>query len=120
MKRTLIIALALALVMGTTAIAETVETVPTEVEAAVDVSTEEAENQAQEKAEDASTITLEDAITALHDARIEARVESLKAELDGYVAGGKLTQEQADLILKQFSEEKKDQRHDRHGGQEKG
>jgi len=97
MKRTLIIALALALAMGTTAIAETVETVPAEVEAAADVSTEEVEDQAQEKAEDASTIPLEDAITALHDARIEARVESLKAELDGYVAGGKLTQEQADL-----------------------
>jgi len=36
-------------------------------------------------------------------------VESLKTELDEYVAAEKLTQEQADLILKQFSEGKQDQ-----------
>ena len=36
-------------------------------------------------------------------------MESLKTELDEYVAAEKLTQEQADLILKQFSEGKQDQ-----------
>ena len=52
MKRTLIITLALALVLGTTAIAETTESVPTEVEAAVDVSAEETEEQEQATAEE--------------------------------------------------------------------
>ena len=127
MKRTLIITLALALALGTTAIAETAEPVPTEVEAAADVSTEEAGDQAQVAAEETdsktseASVTLEDALKALREARKEAKLNELKAELDKYVAAGKLTQEQADLILKQFSE-KKDQRHgqkrNRRGGQQ--
>jgi len=129
MKRTLIIALALALALGTTGIAETAEPVPTEVEAAADVSTEEAGDQAQVAAEETdsktseASVTLEDALKALREARKEAKLNELKAELDKYVAAGKLTQEQADLILKQFSE-KKDQRHgqkrNRRGGQQDG
>ena len=127
MKRTLIIALALALALGTTAIAETAESVPTEVEAAADVSAEETEVEA---AADVSTeeagkqVNLEDALKALHNARIEACVESLKAELEGYVDAGKLTQEQADTILKQFSAQKQSQRngqkHNRCGSQQNG
>lgn len=113
MKRTLTVILALALALGTTAMAEPVPT-----EAVAGVSAEEAVIQAQatmDKAEaeepnsTESSANLEDAIKAFHNARIEACVESLKAELDGYVAAGKLTQEQADLIRKQFSEGKQDQ-----------
>ena len=49
-------------------------------------------------------------------------MESLKAELDGYVAAGKLTQEQADTILKQFSTKAQGQgpEHNRRGGQRDG
>ena len=45
------------------------------------------------------------ALEALQEARAEKSLEALKAELDVYVAEGKLTQEQADLIVKHFQEE---------------
>ena len=43
-----------------------------------------------------------DALNALRKARFEKALEALQAELDEYVAAGKLTQAQADLILENF------------------
>lgn len=44
------------------------------------------------------------AFKAFHKARMEARLEELEEELDGYVEEGSITQEQADLILDAFIE----------------
>ena len=46
-----------------------------------------------------------EAMNALREARAGRSQEALKAELDAYVAEGKLTQEQADLILRHAGEE---------------
>ena len=70
--------------------------------AAVDAPDEEAESDA-----------LAEALEALHKARMEKAQEELKAELDEYVAAGKLTQEQVDLIMKHFQDMERD---DRPGG----
>ena len=121
MKRTLIITLALALALGTAAMAETVPT-----EAAAVASTEEVVQEqatAGETDDSEASVTFEDALKALRDARQEARQDELKAELDGYVAAGKLTQEQADVILKQFSyktDQKQGQKHNRRGDRQRG
>ena len=121
MKRTLIITLALALALGTAAMAETVPT-----EAAAVASTEEVVQEqatAGETDDSEASVTFEDALKALRDARQEARQDELKTELDGYVATGKLTQEQADVILKQFSDktdQKQGQKHNRRGDRQRG
>ena len=52
---------------------------------------------------------LNDALTAYkaakQESRKQARLASLKEELDGYVAAGSLTQEQADLLLSYYAEQ---------------
>ena len=54
-----------------------------------------------------------DALEALREARAGRSVEALKAELDAYVAEGKLTREQADLIIKDFQERQEEGQPDR-------
>ena len=67
----------------------------------------------EEAQSDAESDALGEALEALHKARMEKAQEELKAELDEYVAAGKLTQEQADLIMKHFQDMERD---DRPGG----
>ena len=55
---------------------------------------------------------VDEALQALEEARSGRSVEALKAELDAYVAEGKLTREQADLIIKHFQESPDDVRHE--------
>ena len=57
----------------------------------------------------AESTALTEALEAYSKAKAESRklevLTSLKEELDGYVADGALTQEQADLILKYYAEQ---------------
>jgi hypothetical protein len=55
---------------------------------------------------------VDEALQALEEARSGRSVEALKAELDAYVAEGKLTREQADLIIKHFQESPDEGRHE--------
>jgi hypothetical protein len=56
---------------------------------------------------------VDEALEALQEARADRSLEALKAELDAYVAEGKLTQEQADLIIRDFQERQDEGRRDR-------
>ena len=62
---------------------------------------------AQQPAADASSdnTALQDAFNAYRTARQSDQQEELEAELKSYVASGKLTQEQADLILNYYKEQ---------------
>ena len=62
---------------------------------------------AQQPAADASSdnTALQDAFDAYRAARQSDQQEELEAELKSYVASGKLTQEQADLILNYYKEQ---------------
>ena len=57
----------------------------------------------------ASADALKEALSALESARKNSRkqalLDALKKELDGYVANGKLTQAQADMILQYYAEQ---------------
>ena len=95
----MILAMTLALSLGLTALAEgTADSVP-EAPAAVT-----AVDEAQAKAN-----ALNEALTAYSNAKADSRkqayLDSLKQELDAYVAAGKLTQDQADLIYKYYVEQ---------------
>ena len=65
------------------------------------------EQDAQQPAADASSdnTALQDAFDAYRAARQSDQQEELEAELKGYVESGKLTQEQADLILNYYKEQ---------------
>ena len=94
----MLLALMLAVSLGALALAEG-ENDTTAATAAAD-----ALKQAEENSQ-----ALTDALTAYNNAKQEsrkqARLASLKEELDGYVAAGSLTQEQADLLLNYFAEQ---------------
>lgn len=95
----MILAMTLALSIGLTALAEgTADPVP-ETPA-----TGTAVDEAQAKAN-----ALNEALTAYRnvkaDSRKQAYLDSLKQELDTYVAAGKLTQDQADLIYEYYVEQ---------------
>ena len=98
------IALALALVMGVVAFAETAEPstdpVPTVTEEAP---TEEAAPAAEAEKTDDNT-ALQEALEAYRSARESKRVDELTEELNGYVEAGTMTQKQADLILNSVKE----------------
>ena len=98
------IALALALVMGVVAFAETAEPstdpVPTVTEEAP---TEEAAPAAEAEKTDDNT-ALQEALEAYRSARESKRVAELTEELNGYVEAGTMTQKQADLILNSVKE----------------
>ena len=95
----MILALLLALSLGMVALAE--GTTDNTQEAPV---TETADNEAQAKAD-----ALNEALTAYSNAKADSRkqayLDSLKQELDAFVAAGKLTQDQADLIYEYYVEQ---------------
>lgn len=98
------LALVLALVMGMAALAENAATEVPELPAAEDI------QPAEQPADDATDATADDtalldAFKAYREAKISAREEALETELQGYVESGKLTQEQADLILNWYKEQ---------------
>lgn len=101
------IALALALVMGVVAFAETAEPATDPVPAVTEEApTEEAapEAPADEAAKADDNAALQEALEAWRSARESKRVDDLTEELNGYVEAGTMTQEQADLILNSVKE----------------
>ena len=98
------IALALALVMGVVAFAETAEPSTDPVPAVTEEApTEEAAPAAEAEKTDDNT-ALQEALEAYRSARESKRVDELTEELNGYVEAGTMTQEQADLILNSVKE----------------
>ncbi|MBO4299644.1 MAG: hypothetical protein J5998_12700 [Clostridia bacterium] len=91
----LIFALVAAMILSIAALAEGSTETP-EVPAI-----EETQPSEEQSAEDAA---LQEALDAYRATRQESKREALEAELNGYVASGKLTQEQADLILNYYQE----------------
>ncbi len=113
MKRIIIaLTLAMALILGIVALAETADATAPAEQIEQTAPAEQTEPTAPEDAETeapaAEETTLEDAFKALGDARFSARMDALQAELDEYVAAGKLTQEQADLIVNSLKEKQED------------
>ena len=108
MKNTIIgIALALALVMGVAAFAETAEPATDPVPAVTEEAPAEDAAAAapaadSEKVDD--NAALQEALEAYRGARESKRVDDLTEELNGYVEAGTMTQEQADLILNSVKE----------------
>jgi len=103
MKKLIGIALVLALALGIAAFAETAaDPAPAGETPAV---TEQAPAATAEvtKVEDDSA-ALNEAMDAYRSARQQKAVTDLETELNGYVADGSLTQEQADLILNNAKE----------------
>ena len=101
------IALALALVLGIAAFAETAEPATEPVpalteEAPVEDTATEAPAAEAETADDSAA--LQEALEAYRAAKESEHLDDLTEELNGYVAAGKLTQEQADLILNSMKE----------------
>lgn len=103
-KALLIAALALALVLGVVALAENTGTEAPELPAASDVQGAEEQPSTGDAGDTADDAALQDALNAYRAAQQSSRAEELEAELNGYVASGKLTQEQADLILKYYKD----------------
>ena len=96
------IALALALVMGVVAFAETAEPATDPVPAVTEEAPAEEAAAETEKTDD--NAALQDALEAYRRARESKRVDDLTEELNGYVEAGSMTQEQADLILNSVKE----------------
>ena len=100
------LSLALVLVLGVVALAEN-EAQPPELPAAGDLQTPPTDA-AQAPADDTQATqdntALQEALQAYREARESAREQELQNELNGYVADGKLTQEQADLIMNYYKE----------------
>ena len=104
------LSLALVLVLGVVALAENEAQVP-ELPAAGDLQAPveaPAQDNAQAPADDAQATqddtALQQALEAYRTAKESGREQALQDELDGYVAAGKLTQEQADLIMKYYKD----------------
>ena len=110
------LALALAIVMGVTALAENAEPGAPAVEAQAPEETP-ATDDAQATTDDSAA--LREALDAYRAAKQDKRLEELESELNGYVAAGKLTREQADLILNQYKD-RQTQRNDARGNKGKG
>ena len=100
---TMLTALMLVLGLGAFAMAEGTTEAPA-AESAAGTEAADALKEAEEKNQ-----ALNDAMTAYNNAKAEswkqARIASLKEELDAYVAAGSLTQEQADLLLSYYTEQ---------------
>ena len=103
------IALALALIMGVVAFAETAEPatdpVPAVTEEAPAEDTTTEDTTAEAPAAEANNAALQEALEAYRTARESKRVDDLAEELNGYVEAGTMTQEQADLILNHVKEQ---------------
>ena len=102
------LSLALVLVLGVVALAENAPQTP-ELPAASDLQTPtEAPEAAPATGDSTQTAqdntALQEALQAYQAARESDREQALQDELDGYVAAGKLTQEQADLIMNYYKE----------------
>ena len=101
--------LALVLALGVTALAESPAETPADSTASNAVKSAIEDAQAAADAAQAESTALNEALEAYGKAKSESRklaiLTSLKEELDGYVAAGSLTQEQADLILKYYAEQ---------------
>ena len=100
------LALALALVMGVVAFAETAEPATDPVPAVTEEApAEEAGDEAAVEKEQADdNAALQEALEAYRSARESKRLDDLTEELNGYVEAGTMTQEQADLILNSVKE----------------
>ncbi len=101
------IALALALVMGVVAFAETAEPATGPVPAVTEeAAAEEAapETPADEAPKADDNAALQEALEAYRSAQESKCVDDLTEELNGYVEAGTMTQEQADLILNSVKE----------------
>ena len=104
----MVLALLLALSLSAAAFAEETEATATE---SAPVAAETAPAETKTAAADTQTEenALYDALAAYAKAKAEAQkqsfLDSLKEELNGYVTGGILTQEDADLILKYYAEQ---------------
>lgn len=101
------LSLALVLVLGVVALAENAPQAP-ELPAANALQTpEETPDNAQtpDDAQASDDTALQAALKALQEARQSDHEQDLKEELDGYVAAGKLTQAQADLIMNHYKEQ---------------
>ena len=145
MKKFVGIALVLALALSTAAMAEgTTDPIPAAEVPAVEAQApaEEAQAPTEEATETPAAEdeqkALKDAMDAYRAAKQDKAVDDLEAELKSYVEAGSLTQEQADLILKnvkeriaekngecpncgyQFSKGGKGQRGGMMGGQQRG
>lgn len=105
------LALALVLVIGVVALAESAEAPQLPEAGDLQEATEAPEAQAPEEAQPEQAqdtqdaAALQEAMKALNEARQSSHEESLQAELDGYVESGKLTQAQADLIMKYYQDQ---------------
>ena len=91
------LALVLALAASVVALAENTEAETTAPPDAAEQKLPEAEQSDEDAA-------LRDALSAYNAAKKASRLAALEEELKGYVEAGKLTQDQADLILKYCSE----------------
>ena len=103
--------LALALIAGVVATAENAAPDQPELPAAEELAPEQPTDGAEAQQPDAaasdtaaSDTALQEALEAYRAAKDSARQEALEDELNGYVESGKLTREQADLILKQYTD----------------
>ena len=105
----LILALVLALTLGAGALAESTAETPADSAAADAAKSALEEAQASADAAQTEATALNEALEAYGKAKTEKRkldiLTSLKEDLDSYVAAGSLTQEQADLIFKYYSEQ---------------
>ena len=105
----LILALVLALTLGAGALAESAAETPADSAAADAAKSALEEAQASADAAQTEATALNEALEAYGKAKTEKRkldiLTSLKEDLDSYVAAGSLTQEQADLIFKYYSEQ---------------
>ena len=99
------LALVLAIVVGVVAIAESAETEAPQLPATEQAPAEVAPEAEASSTESTDSTALKEALDAYNAARQSSKVEGLEAELKGYVESGKLTQEQADLILNYYKEQ---------------
>ncbi len=103
LKRTVLMILALmtAICLSIAAFAEDAAETPAETVLAAETASVDAAQ--------ASADALNEALAAYSSAKAESRnreyLDSLKQELDGFVEAGKLTRDQADLILKYYTEQ---------------
>ena len=101
-KAMLALMLVLAMAFGAMAMAEAVPAEPPTLEAEAPAEAPADETAPAETAPADDSAALQAAMDALHNARQDKRQASFEEELQAYVAEGKLTQEQADLILNQY------------------
>ena len=95
-----------ALLVGVVAVAESDGTEAPALPPVEDVQPEQPDAEQQPNADAATDSTaLQEAFDAYRAARQSGRQAEIEDELNGYVESGKLTQEQADLILKYYKEQ---------------